>query len=69
MTNKDVILIKKQKQKYKELPGKYADSDDDVMWEYWELQEQRQKNKKLGLSAFLRKHNYKENKTQKDTEE
>ena len=45
-----------KRQPYKDLPGLYAATNDDVMWENWELQELKLKNNKLGLSAFLNKH-------------
>ena len=42
--------------RYKDLPGICAATDDDVMWEYWELKELRLKNNKLGLTAFLNEY-------------
>ena len=47
---------KKTKKKRKELSGAVATSDEQVIIEYWDIQERKLKTSHLGLAQFLNKH-------------
>jgi len=50
------MTTKINKMKRSEMPGGYSQSDNDVIIERWEIQEQKLKTSHLGLAAFLNKH-------------